>query len=312
MVGDSWFSLTKRARAGGGEASGPSGAERGAVGLALAWGSAAHAGLVRAVNQDAILAGPYVFAVADGMGGHAHGEVASSVTVAALAAANVDGGPTPQVVAAAVADANRRVMDAAHERNTPVGDMGTTIAGVAACQGVPDGKFLVFHVGDSRVYRYRNQQLEQLTVDHTVAEDHRGRAMIDGTDINGTGIDETDGNRDLDGALADPQAAHMITRALGMSDDFDMDTSLHEPAIGDRYLICSDGLTNELNHQHLLDVLGRDNAPPACARLLIDTVLDTRARDNVSIVIVDVVGTAPDTTSGTAGGQTQPRSKRGA
>lgn len=238
------------------------------VGVRISWGTAAHAGLVRAANQDAVLAGPFVFAVADGMGGHSYGEVASSTAVGALAVVNARGKPTPSQVCEAVVTANRRVMAAARKRQVPLGGMGTTLAGIAFCEGRADDRVLIFHAGDSRVYRLRRRRLEQLTADHTVAND---ASMPQPT-------------------AGDVLSSHMITRALGVAEDLDLETSNQYVRDGDRYMICSDGLTNELSRDRLLAILDRETNATACARALIDEVLTTRARDNVSVVIVDVLG----------------------
>lgn len=237
------------------------------------WGSASHQGRVRDHNEDAVLAGPDVFAVADGMGGHAGGEVASAMAVAALAelgdlTAAAD--PAP-VVAEALAWANHQILQRA--ASDGAAGMGTTVAGLARAG---DGRVLVFNVGDSRVYLLRSGAMHRLTHDHSVV-----------------------GELVRSGRLTDEEARshphrNVITRALGASPEVEPALLSVEVEVGDCFLVASDGLFGEVPDPHICDLLCTPGPLEHRARALVDAALLHGGNDNVSVVLVAVAGVTAD------------------
>lgn len=239
--------------------------------MRLVWGSATHPGRVRTVNQDATLAGPRIFAVADGMGGHAAGEVASALAVAALAELE-DRDPLVRAdVVEALATADAHILAAAREDPDRSG-MGTTVAGVAACE---EG-LVVFSIGDSRVYRARDGRLDQLTADDSVTADLVRRGEL----------------REQD-ATTHPQR-HVLTRAVGLGLAGDAPVATERGRTGDRYLVCSDGLVRELDDAVLGEQLGSGADAVRLAQRLLDDAIAAGAEDNVSVIVVDVVAAPAD------------------
>ncbi len=237
------------------------------VPIEVRWASASHAGCVRTANQDAVLAGPAAFAVADGMGGHAAGEVASSIAIARLA--ELPAVATEADVVTALVDANTRIRAEGRPGSGREG-MGTTVSGLVLAETDGADAVLVFNVGDSRTYRLSGDDLQQVTTDHSlVAEMART------------------GELDADAARTHP-ARNVVTRALGIDPDLHVDRWWLAPVPGERFLVCSDGLTNELDTAQLREVLlAHDDVQDAVDRLLNDA-LDHGARDNVSIVVVQI------------------------
>ena len=248
----------------------------------LDWGSRSHPGCVRSVNEDATLAGPSLFAVVDGMGGHAAGEVAASLVASTLSSvAAQHPSPTSQVVREALDLANGSVRDAVRARPERHG-MGATVAVLAVCAD-PDGEVvLVGNLGDARVYRLRDGRLELLSTDHSVVQE-----LVDAGEIS------------LEEAWTHPQR-NEVTRALGPSETVEATWSSHEPRAGDRYLLCSDGLHDTVTDDRLGAGLAAGSGPPAVADALVQLAIDAGARDNVSVVVVDVdrVATSGDTREG--------------
>ena len=229
-------------------------------------------GRVRARNEDALLQRPErgLFAVADGMGGHAGGDVASRIAVDVLDEHLLAAGPDPgpDEIAAAVHAAHQAILRAARAEPDLDG-MGTTLT---ALRLRPDG-CVVGHVGDSRAYRLRDGSLEQLTRDQTWVQD-----QIDA------------------GAMTPEQARHhpfsaMITCALGIA-DVDLDVQLLEPACrpGDLFLLCSDGLTARLEDGEIAELLNGRRDLHGAARALVDAANDAGGPDNITIALVRVAG----------------------
>jgi len=242
-------------------------------------------GLVRPGNEDsfAVLHHLGLFVVADGMGGHAAGEVASRLTVDCVREAfeNVEAtwpsgrerpcrAPSAHLLVAGIQRAHRRIVEIARRDATKEG-MGTTVAGLL----VVEDRVLIAHVGDSRVYRLRGRQLVQLTEDHSLLN-----AFIQA------------GRWDPSKADAFPQP-HAITRAVGVVDpdeEFQVDSRLDAPLPGDVYLLCSDGLTNMLDHTSLAStMLKYPDVTQATARL-IEAANDRGGTDNITAVLVRWVG----------------------
>lgn len=225
-----------------------------------------HRGRVRARNEDAILTDPggLLWAVADGMGGHGHGDVASEIVVDCLAAipdADALAAPLP-ILLAALLRANALVR--ARARDLGGGAMGATVVALVVARAVAH----LAWAGDSRGYLLRAGRLRLLTRDHTVVQD-----MVEAGEIL------------PDQAALHPES-HVVTRAVGGADDLDVETA-EEPLLpGDWLLLCSDGLTLCLDDGRLLLALAESPSPEeACRRLLVEA-LEAGAPDNVSAIAV--------------------------
>ncbi len=246
---------------------------------ALRAGSATDIGMVRATNQDQFLVSTPLFAVADGMGGHAAGEVASKVAVDALGASFHDGPTTPEGLEYAARAANREVWE--HAQTDPdLRGMGTTLVAIALVEA-DDGteQLAVANVGDSRAYRLRDEQLAQVTTDHSLVQE-----LID------------EGQIDEEAAAVHPQR-HVLTRALGVDPDVAVDLILLDPVPGDRFLLCSDGLIREVGDDLVASVLMRLSDPDEASAELVHLAKEHGGTDNITVVVVDVV----DSDEGTNG-----------
>ena len=237
----------------------------------MVWAATTHQGCVRSANEDAILAGPRIFAVADGVGGAIGGREASTTTIAKLARADHAGTFDADVLLTAIRSANAEIV-ARRQRGT----MGTTLAGIALCGQFDGQQFVLFNIGDSRVYRMRDGELSQLSVDHSVVA-----AQLHAGEITGR-------------AGARPPRSerhHPSHRRRGRAG---CRRAAFVPRVADRYLVCTDGLTNEVTDDEIAALLSTaadgvgagSGAARASARI--------RARDNVSVVIADVVSVASD------------------
>ena len=234
--------------------------------LRLSWGGATDQGRVRANNQDAMHADWGLFVVADGMGGHQGGEVAANLAVRAVAKAERG---SISDLRNAVVDANRLVHETAIAQPELHG-MGTTLTALAVDQHGEGHQFVVFNVGDSRVYRYRDNQLEQLTQDHSYVAELVRRGEID------------------DEAASVHPYRNMLTRAIGVHPEVEIDELLVEPAVGDRFVLCSDGLTNELDDSAIAEQLANTEDPAAVAKALVAAANEHGGRDNSTVLVVDV------------------------
>ncbi len=232
-------------------------------------GSATDTGLVRSVNQDLAVETPTLFAVADGMGGHAGGEVASRLAVDELKAA-FGRQPTGAGLSDAVTEANAVVW--AHSRENPeLRGMGTTLTAVALVNENGRDVLALVNVGDSRSYRFHDGELSQITTDHSLAEEMVRTGELTSTE-----------------AALHPHR-HILTRALGVSTDVAVDLWRIQPVRGDRYLLCSDGLTNELGADQISEVLASVSDPRQAAELLVQAARTHGGSDNITVVVVDVV-----------------------
>ena len=234
--------------------------------LRLTWGGATDQGRIRANNQDAMYADSGLFVVADGMGGHQGGEVAANLAVRTLT--NAERSDREQL-REAVAEANRVVHQTALEEAELHG-MGTTLTTLAVSQEANTHQFVILNVGDSRVYRHRDGQLEQLTEDHSYVAELVRRGELDD-----------------DAAQAHPYR-NMLTRAIGVHAEVEIDEWLLEPVSGDRFMLCSDGLTNELADVEIAEQLGFDKDPSTTAKALVGLANKRGGRDNSTVLIVDV------------------------
>jgi len=234
--------------------------------VALSFAAVSDVGLRRHANEDSVIVRPPVFAVADGMGGHAAGDLASAAVVARLAELAGRDGVDAERVAAALTTAAQDIDGLAED--IPRG-VGTTVTGAVLDLRGPS--FGVFNVGDSRVYSYLDDRLVQLTVDHSVVQE-----LIDA------------GMLSLEDAERHPES-NVITRALGFREVPRPDFWSIPLQPGLRLLICSDGLTRELTTTQLRTELGAGRPAGATAQALVDAALEAGGRDNVTVVIVDVL-----------------------
>ena len=238
----------------------------------LAWGAVTDAGRIRDVNQDGVLTAEGVFVVADGMGGHSGGEVASAVAVELMSETSSFNSVGELVEA--VQRANREVLDRAHHDRALYG-MGTTLVALVAMT-VDDAELLcAANVGDSRLYLHTPDEMIQLTDDHSLVEGMVRDGLITSTE-----------------ARVHPQR-NVVTRALGVEEPLLVDAWELVPVAGDRYLLCSDGLNNELSDAEIEAILDQTADPQRAASELVQAACDAGGRDNVTVVVVDVVDAAP-------------------
>lgn len=226
-----------------------------------------HVGLVRDVNEDAIAMLPelQIFAVADGMGGHEAGDMASRTVVDALTVLpdGMDPATKMHAIREALARAHATILAEGVARNATVG--ATVVVLVLA-----DGHWLALWAGDSRLYRLRDGQVEMLTTDHSVVADlvRSGRMTWDEAELH-------------------PQS-NQITRAVGVGEALELEKVHGELVSGDRYLLCSDGLSKYATFAQLRRAIA--GAPiETLAEKLIGMALDGGGADNVSVIVVDVI-----------------------
>jgi len=239
--------------------------------LVLRYAVRSDVGLLREGNEDSAYAGPRLLAVADGMGGHAAGEVASSLTIASMAKLDSEppGGDMLAELASAVAAANTRLQEMI-AANPAVEGMGTTLTALFWS----DGHAAVCHIGDSRGYLLREGELYQITHDHTLVQ---------------TLVDE--GRISADDVSTHPQRS-LLLRALDGRSVAEPDLSVHDAQAGDRYLLCSDGLSGVVSDETLRETLATSEDPDAVTRQLIELALHGGGPDNITCIVADVVDTA--------------------
>jgi protein phosphatase len=265
--------------------------------IALRYAARSDVGLVRSNNQDSAYAGPHLLVVADGMGGHAGGDVASSVAVAHLAPLDDEAhGPDD------VLDELSRALTTAHdellaraEENPELAGLGTTVTAILRS----GNKLAMAHIGDSRAYLLRDGELNQVTTDHSFVQHLVNTGKITAEE-----------------AERHPQRS-VLLRVLG---DFDMeivpDMSVREARAGDRWLLCSDGLSGVVSSETMAETLRDVRDVDECADQLVQLALRGGAPDNVTVVLGDVVevdtlpdGAAPATTSHVVGAAALDRHK---
>ena len=238
-------------------------------------GAATHVGRVRDHNEDAVLARGMVFAVADGMGGHAAGEVASRIVVDALDALVEQPPSSPDDVADLLRDANRRILDSQADSPEQRG-MGTTVAGLTVVDAGGREHWVVFNIGDSRVYRLADNRMSLVTRDHSEVRELMDAGLIDANEA------------------ARHPLRNVITRSLGSDPAPSPDVWVLPPTPGERFVICSDGLSNELDDREIMLVARKYADPQLAADQLVAAAVKAGGRDNVSVVVVAVDGGADD------------------
>lgn len=232
-------------------------------------GSATHVGRVRAVNEDRSLETSTLFAVADGMGGHAGGEVAARTAIDSLES-GFSHDPSVDGLVDAVHEANHAVWE--RGRSDPsLHGMGTTLVAAGLVNTEEGDRLAIVNVGDSRAYKVHQGRLSQLSVDHSVAE-----ALV------------ARGELSEEEAQVHPHR-HILTRALGVDPDVDVDVWELVPRQGDRFLLCSDGLTNEVDTEEIEHVLIETSDPREAAEDLVKLANGAGGNDNITAVVLDVV-----------------------
>jgi protein phosphatase len=233
-------------------------------------------GRVRPINQDLPLESANLFAVADGMGGHVAGEVAARVAIETLQLA-FDRDPTSTGLRGAFVEANEAVW---HESqfNPEVRGMGTTLIAVALVSAASGGDTLTLaNVGDSRAYVLAGGSISQVTSDHSLAEERARHGEMTEAE-----------------AAVHPQR-HILTRAMGIGPDVDVDMWDLQLQSGDRVVLCSDGLSNEVSMDLMAQVLAREPDPTRAAQRLVDQANERGGSDNITVVVVDVLVGEDDT-----------------
>lgn len=237
--------------------------------MSLKVGAKTDVGLVREANEDSYLVDAPLFVVADGMGGHIAGDIASATAIDLISAHSDDArAADPGSLAALIKGANRAILNKA-QSDPQLSGMGTTCTLVL----FDAERAHIAHVGDSRAYLFRNGELEQLTDDHTLV----GRLV-------------------REGKLRPEEAAHhpqrsVITRALGVDDDVHVDLSAIDVGEGDRVLICSDGLTSMVEHAQIAEMLETESDPQQAADRLVSLANSAGGEDNITVIVVDVART---------------------
>ncbi|MBB5642496.1 PP2C family protein-serine/threonine phosphatase [Cryobacterium roopkundense] len=246
---------------------------REAAPIAVSVGAATDVGLRRQSNEDAYLAQGSLYLVADGMGGHVAGEIASATVISAFTDLSLRPSVTLDRLRETFADAVARVAA------LPVGagaGAGTTLTGVAIGSLDQNAYWIVLNLGDSRTYRLSSRVLEQISVDHSVVQE-----LVDS------------------GELTAAQAAtnaqrNIVTRSIGAGSRSEPDYWFIPAEPGDRILVCSDGLTGELSDEHIRSILNAEPEPQAAAARLVREALQRGGRDNVTVVVVDALSILGD------------------
>lgn len=239
---------------------------------AVRWGAATDVGLVRAGNEDAFVAEPMVFGVADGMGGHQAGEVASDIAARIIRDRLGTGASNVGVVVASVVEANASIFQAAHASADHQG-MGTTLTALVVLRADESSvaRFALINVGDSRTYLLRNGELHRATLDHSYVQEL----------VNTGHISE-------DEARTHPRR-NIVTRALGIEPTVRVDTWLVPMVHGDRFILCSDGLVDEVHDDEIATIALAATDPQIAAEQLVAKANANGGRDNVTVVVVDVL-----------------------
>lgn len=239
------------------------------TGLAVRVGVATDVGRVRDHNEDGVFARGSMFVVADGMGGHAAGEVASGLTVQALGELAQRTDLAVADIVAQVQEANDRILRSAALDPQQHG-MATTVTGVALVVVGGTQHWAVFNLGDSRVYRFIGGSLAQVTVDHSEVQE-----LVDA------------GYLTAEQAKVHP-LRHTVTRSLGRDLLPAVDTWVFPPCPGERFVVCSDGLTNEVEDLEIAGILAIGADPQLTAQTLVNRAVDRGGRDNVTVVVVEL------------------------
>jgi protein phosphatase len=237
--------------------------------MKLKWGAFSDVGMVRQQNEDSFLAEETLFVVADGMGGHNAGEVASALAVTTLKAGARLGIDDAEVFRELVQQANSAIYTASLDDSTQSG-MGTTVTALSIVEG-EEPRVLVANVGDSRAYLWRSGALSRLSVDHSYVQELVNEGIIT-----------------PEAARVHPRR-NIVTRALGIDRSVMVDVFTHFVRTGDRIVLCSDGLVDEVADTEIAQVLGQHSDPQETAEALVMVANTNGGRDNTTVVVVDVL-----------------------
>ncbi|WP_292834078.1 protein phosphatase 2C domain-containing protein [Microbacterium sp.] len=244
--------------------------------LSLQWAEVTHRGRRREINQDAVLTLYPLFIVADGMGGHIGGEIASASAVDRLRSVAENGDVSQETIETAL---SRAVADiAAHPEATDEGT-GTTVTGLYLDTTTSEPTWVTLNIGDSRVYLFRDGALAQVTTDHSVVQELMAAGRLS--------PEEAENH----------PYGNVITRAVGPSDGVVPDYIRLDVIDGDRFVVCSDGLTKELTDYGILHFLLQHEDPAIAADAMLQAALENGGRDNVTIVVLNVRRTASSPTT---------------
>ncbi len=232
--------------------------------MKITHGAVTHSGQVRTENEDALLVEGHLYVVADGMGGHNAGEVASAMAIKSLqsAAANIVDEAT---LNAALDKANEVIYEESMTNHVHHG-MGTTLAAMV----VFTDTVVVGNVGDARIYRWHEGNLSRVTKDHSYVQE-----LVD------------EGVISLEEARVHPRR-NIVTRALGIDGDVEASTSTLPITVGARYVLCSDGLVDEVTDTEIAAILTRHSQAQAAAEALVAAANAAGGRDNITVIVVDV------------------------
>ena len=248
--------------------------------MKLAWGASSHVGMVRQQNEDAFVAESNVFAVADGMGGHNAGEVASALAVEGLRRAAAAGFSAAEGLIAAINTTNATIHEASGGLSEQRG-MGTTLTALVplpATDGEPQ-RVVVANVGDSRIYLWRGNELKQVSADHSYVQELLSEGLITAAE-----------------ARIHPRR-NIVTRALGIEGDVNADSWVLPMVVGDRYVLCSDGLVDEVDDAEIAAILRASTNPQVAADHLVRVANDHGGRDNTTVVVVDILADTATTST---------------
>jgi PPM family protein phosphatase len=240
--------------------------------LALHYALRSDVGLLREGNEDSAYAGPNLLAIADGMGGHAAGEVASAVAISALAPLDHENLHETSEMLGALAHAVASANATLHEMSVAdpsVEGMGTTLTALLWS----GAKVALCHIGDSRAYLLRDGDFYQITRDHTLVQ-----SLVD------------EGRLSQEAAATHPQRS-LVMRALQSSTDAEPDLVMREAVLGDRYLLCSDGLSDVVTEKTMSKTLETLPDPDQAVTQLIDLAIRSGGPDNITCIVADVVDT---------------------
>ena len=238
-----------------------------AVSIRVSHGARTDVGLKRQRNEDALLATWPAYLVADGMGGHGNGDVASALVIEAMSSLAAVRKATPEQVRRLVHDARSALERLVSDRERPA---GTTLAGAVIVEQGGAPYWFIVNIGDSRVYRAAPDGLTQISVDHSEVQERLDRGELDKE------------------SAAVYSRRNVVTRALGAGGHFEPEYWLLPLRTRDRLLICTDGLTRDLDDATLASILAAAPSPEVAAEVLVDAALAAGGHDNVSVIVVDV------------------------
>lgn len=236
--------------------------------MRLKFGAATDVGMVRQSNEDAFSAEGELFIVADGMGGHNAGEVASALAVTTMKSGARNGLTEPSQFRELVQQANTAIYTASLDDSAQSG-MGTTVTALAVLPG-EEPRVMVANVGDSRTYVWRNGRLDRISIDHSYVQELVNEGIITPEE-----------------ARTHPRR-NIVTRALGIDRTVQVDVFTYEVRTGDRLVLCSDGLVDEVSDAEISKVIGQHSNAQECAEALIMVANTNGGRDNTTVVVVDI------------------------